>query len=656
MANNLSSILLINGLYAFLISIVLSLFFINKKENLVRKISLFFTLAGCALLLASSSLSLFYEESFSIMIYRILPSLDISLYIDWISSFFILIISLVSLAVTIYSFGYVDHIDSTSKRNFLVFLMPLFIASMALVVFSKSMINLLIFWEIMSVSSFLLVMFDYENTETKKAGTFYFVMTQMSTVFLFLSFMIIYHYTGSFDIKQITGIPIFMLNILFLSLFFGFGIKAGIIPLHQWLPYAHAAGPSPISALMSGIMIKVGIYGIVRFLFLLPDKQLWWGVLILTIGTISGLLGVIYALKEHDLKRLLAYHSIENIGIILTGLGLFLIFSFFNIPKLAILSLAGGLFHVLNHALFKSLLFLASGSVINETGTKNIEEMGGLIKTMPITASLFLIGAISISALPPFNGFVSEFMIFQALFQSGAINNPVIEVILLIALSLFALTSALAAACFVKAFGTVFLAVPRTEKIRSSKEVSASMLIGPSILAFFCIILGIFSSQIFEFVGKQINYDFKLPNLFFLSIIIILLAIIIWIFTLFFTNKKTRISETWNCGLNSQNAKMEYTASGFSEPIVTIFSPIYRTKKRNERVFFDSKNALFKEGIADIDLMRIFEKYLYFPVAAIIEKISVVIAKFQNRLDLDIHLLYNFITILLLLIMAVFLL
>src|SRR3989338_3914054 len=335
MANNLSSVLLINGLYAFLTAIILSLLAINKKENLIRKISLFFTFIGCALLLAASTLSLFYKESFSIIIYKILPSLEISLFVDWLSSFFILIISVVSLAVAIYSFGYVGHIHSTSKRNFLVLLMPLFIVSMILVVFSKSMINLLIFWEIMSISSFLLVMFDYENTETKKAGTFYFVMTQMSTVFLFLSFMIIYHYTGSFDIKQITGMPLFVLNILFLSLFIGFGIKAGIVPLHQWLPYAHTAGPSPVSALMSGIMIKVGIYGMIRFLFLLPDKQLWWGVLILIVGTVSALLGVIYALKEHDLKRLLAYHSIENIGIILIGVGLYMVFSFYNYINIA---------------------------------------------------------------------------------------------------------------------------------------------------------------------------------------------------------------------------------------------------------------------------------------------------------------------------------
>ena len=291
-------------------------------------------------------------------------------------------------------------------------------------------------------------------------------------------------------------------------LFIGFGIKAGIIPFHKWLPYAHPASPSNISALMSGVMIKVAIYGLLRFVLLMP-MELWWGILILVVGTTSAILGVIYALKEHDIKRLLAYHSIENIGIILIGIGLYVIFALSGLQAIATLALIGALFHTLNHAIFKSLLFMTSGSVINSTETRNIEDMGGLIKRMPYTALLFLIGAVSISALPPFNGFVSELMIFQAFFQSSLLANPALEMLLITSLAIFALTSALAAACFVKAFGITFLALPRSEGAKKAKEAPKLMLIGPALLAIFCVVLGVFSFQIFGAFG----FSFPIPNM-----------------------------------------------------------------------------------------------------------------------------------------------
>ena len=366
---------------------------------------------------------------------------------------------------------------------------------MVLVVASFSMFSFLFFWEIMALSSFLLVMVEYEKKETQKAGIFYFVMTHLSTLFLLFAFLYIYTVTGTFDMTQIRADPI-VTSVAFAFLFLGFGIKAGIIPFHKWLPYAHPASPSNISALMSGVMIKVAIYGLVRFVLLLPI-QTWWGILILTAGTTSAVLGVIYALKEHDIKRLLAYHSIENIGIILIGIGLYVVFSVAGLQTIAFLALAGALFHTLNHAIFKSLLFMTSGSIVNVTGTRNIEEMGGLIKRMPKTAVLFLIGAVSISALPPFNGFVSELMIFQAFFQSAALANPFLELILIASLAVFALTSALAAACFVKAFGITFLALPRSEEAKEAKESPTLMIVGPAILAGLCVALGVFSLQIF---------------------------------------------------------------------------------------------------------------------------------------------------------------
>jgi formate hydrogenlyase subunit 3/multisubunit Na+/H+ antiporter MnhD subunit len=463
-------------------------------------------------------------------------------------------------------------------------------------------------------------------------------MTQLSTVFLLFAFLFIYNATGSFDIRQITSSPL-ITSIAFIFLFIGFGIKAGIIPFHKWLPYAHPASPSNISALMSGVMIKVAIYGLVRFVLLMP-MELWWGILILVAGTASAILGVIYALKEHDLKRLLAYHSIENIGIILIGIGLYVIFSLSGFQAIATLALIGALFHTLNHAIFKSLLFMTSGSVINATETRNIEDMGGLIKRMPYTALLFLVGSVSISALPPFNGFVSELMIFQAFFQSSVLANPALEMLLIASLAVFALTSALAAACFVKAFGITFLALPRSEEAKKAKEAPKLMLIGPALLAALCVVLGVFSFQLIGFLG----FSFPIPNMLLVGSLLAGFFVLAWLALRSTAIRKERIAETWGCGFPVQNSKMEYTASGFSEPIVTILKSIFRTQKKSERTYFEEENVIFKSGKAEIHLMNFFEEKLYLPFANFMQKVSLIINNVQ-RGDVDLHVAIAFATI-----------
>jgi len=490
----------------------------------------------------------------------------------------------------------------------------------------------------MALSSFLLVMVDFEKKETQKAGMFYFVMTHLSTLFLFFAFVFIYANTGTFDMQTIHADPI-ITSIAFVFLFLGFGIKAGIIPFHKWLPLAHPASPSNISALMSGVMIKVAIYGLVRFLLLLP-METWWGLLILVAGTASAALGVIYALKEHDIKRLLAYHSIENIGIILIGVGLYVIFTMYGFSAIAFLALGGALFHTFNHAIFKSLLFMTAGSIVNATGTRNIEEMGGLIKRMPTTAFLFLIGAISISALPPFNGFVSELMIFQAFFQSVALANPFLELILIISLAVFALTSALAAACFVKAFGVTFLALPRSPEAKAAEESPKLMLLGPAILAALCALLGVFSLQLFNILG----FTIEVPNMLFVGVILLGFYVFAYFALRTFAERRERIAETWGCGIISQNSKMEYTASGFSEPIVTILKSIFRTQKKSERTFHDDQNVIFKEGTAEIQLLNFFEERVYLPIARAVRKVALTVNNIQ-RGDVDLQIAYVFVTI-----------
>ena len=287
-----------------------------------------------------------------------------------------------------------------------------------------------------------------------------------------------------------TGVQTCALPILFL---FGFGVKAGIVPLHIWLPEAHPVAPSNVSALLSGVIIKTGIYGLTRVLFdFMGTPPNWWGVTVLSIGTISAVLGVLYALMEHDLKRLLAYHSIENIGIILMGLGASLMFLHTNHPVLAALALIAGLYHTINHAIFKALLFLGAGAILHATHTRNMEEMGGLIKRMPKTAFFFLIGAVAISALPPLNGFVSEWLTYQSLLQGFGTTGSLVRLMFPLSGAMLALTGALAAACFVKAFGITFLAQPRSEPAAKAHEAAPTMVLGMGLLAAACFFLGLF--------------------------------------------------------------------------------------------------------------------------------------------------------------------
>lgn len=648
-----SSILLnlfVIATFIFLLSFVLPMLFIRGDKNELaglQRTCLMIGGFGEVLFVILSLAILYTGQTLNFTLYTLStasPELEFSFTIDKLSAFFIFLISIVSLSVTIYSTKYIEHYPYPSRNAILVALMNIFILSMILVVLSANTFSFLFFWEIMSLTSFFMVMYDYEKEESRKAGMFYFVMTQLSTVFLFIGFFLLYLNTGSFDIKQ-SGIEPSSASAIFLALFIGFSIKAGVVPVHKWLPYAHGSAPSNISALMSGVMLKVAIYGLIRFLITVINPELWWGIIILIFGTISAILGVIYALKEHDIKRLLAYHSIENIGIILIAFGMYVIFSAKGMEELAILCLLAALFHTLNHAIFKSLLFLTAGSIVAAIGTKNIELMGGLVKKMPYTALLFFIGAASISALPPLNGFVSELMIFLAFIQSYNLNDPLLQVLFIVSLSLFALTSALAAACFVKAFGIMFLAAPRSKRAENASEMEFPMLAGPAILAVLCIVLGLFSYQIFHYF----NYNINIPDMSLIGIALFILSIIVFAVIRLTASKKTRVCETWGCGIISQNSKMEYTASGFSYPIEFFFDPVYRTKEINKRKFFDAKHSIFKVGFAEIEIAKVFEERIYMPVAKTFFKISSLVDKFHNG-NTNTYLFYTFVTVVIILI------
>jgi formate hydrogenlyase subunit 3/multisubunit Na+/H+ antiporter MnhD subunit len=633
--------LLFIGIAVLLAGIIIPLIITGADRKAVRTASLCCTIGASAVLAVLSLVILLSGEVIAWTAYQTIAGISLTLVIDRLAAFFILIIAAVSGSVAIYSTSYIEYLHGGTRRNLLCASANLFILSMVLVVASGTTLGFFLFWELMAASSFFLVMYEYDDSETKKAGIFYFVMTQLSTLFVMLGVIILYGQTGTFAFTHVSAPSSPFLTAAFLCLFLGFSIKAGIIPFHKWLPYAHPASPSPISALMSGVMLKIAVYGLVRFLLDVFAPDLWWGVLILAAGTASAVLGIIYALKEHDIKAMLAYSSIENIGIIFVGIGLFVIFTSYDLPALAMLSLLGALFHSLNHALFKSLLFLTAGSVVYATHTRDIEHMGGLVHRMPYTSGLFFVGAVAIAALPPLNGFASEILIFISFFSSVAVANPLFKVLLFICLALFALTSALSAACFVKAFGSVFLALPRSEESGDAREVPLPMLAGPALLAGACIGIGLLAVQLFALAG----YTVPIPDM--LLVGVLLLAMIALTFgTLYFTASRTvRISGTWGCGMPSQQPLTEYSGHGFSEPIDIIFSTIYRTKIRNERSFFDAAGCIFREGIAEIRLLKVFEEYLYLPVARASCRAARAVSRIHNGC-LDTYLLYVFVTVL----------
>lgn len=633
---------LVYGAIAALISgTVLPLLYRSKNT---RKTSFGLSLISSILLLGFAGAILYTGKEPVFPAIRYLPGLDFTLAADRLSAGFILLIAAVVPGVSIYSVEYVEHAKSEARKDLQTALTNLFILAMLMVVLAGNMVIFLIFWEIMSLSSLLLVLHDYSSEENKKAGFFYFVMTNISTAFLFVGFISLFKLTGSAEFGPL-GYSASELSLPFLSLFIGFGVKAGLVPFHKWLPYAHPAAPSSVSALMSGVMLKVAVYGFLRFLLSVFTPELWWGVLIITAGSLSALFGVIYALKENDIKRLLAYSSIENIGIIFTGIGLYVIFKVEGLESLALLSLAGACFHAFNHALFKSLLFLCAGSIVHATGTRNIEAFGGLVKTMPATSALFMIGSVSIAALPPTNGFAGELLLYQAFFQSFAVTDPLLTVFLITALSSFALTGALAAALFVKLFGITCLALPRSEKSRLAVEVKKPMLIGPAVPAALCILAGIFSKQLLSLAGWEIEF----PDLLLLGL---LLGLIYAALFLIIRSKETspaRISETWGCGTPTLAPYMEYSSAGFSEPLVMIFKNIYRTKIVHRAEYLDKQESLFKNGNVEIHLLRFFEEYLYIPPARAIESFSKYVSRLQNG-KLDSYVLYAFLAVIALII------
>ncbi len=594
-----------------------------------------------------------------------------TLRVDLLSAFFIFIISLLGLLCSVYGLGYVKHYYNKYNLGVLGFFYNLFIVSMILVVSATNALSFLIVWELMSLTSYFLVIYEHREEENIKAGFLYFIMTHIGTAFIILSFLLLYRETGSLDFEiiknNLANTSGLIQNIIFISALVGFGTKAGIIPFHIWLPKAHPAAPSHVSALMSGVMIKTGIYMLVRIAFdILPSTPLWWGVIVLIIGAVSSLLGVLYALSEHDFKRLLAYHSIENIGIILLGMGSALIFLSLGMKSLAALGLLAALYHTINHAVFKALLFLGAGAVISKTHTRNIEDYGGLIKYMPRTAFFFLIGSMAISALPPFNGFVSEWLTFQSMFNGVAALSSLTKLLFILAIGALAFTSGLAVMCFVKVFGATFLARPRSAHVKEASEVSLSMQFSMAVLSVVALALGLsagWAASMFASIAVSlknlnnfvpaISSTFKLVNANDLAImsmpvafgaIIVVTSIVGSLIYIVTRKQKVTHNITWDCGTNL-TPRMEITATGFSRSIITIFNGILRPTQQTGVEYRDAHLRYFpKNSSIHFGLKDIYSIFFYKPIQELFLKVSEKIKKIQSG-NINFYIMYIFLVL-----------
>ena len=424
-----------------------------------------------------------------------LPWLRWHLRVDALSGFFLLLIGTVVTAAACYGPSYVREFEhGRDPLSVLGVFTGLFVTGMLGVVMADDAFLFMVAWEVMSLSSYFLVAYQHEQAANRQAAFLYLLMAQIGGLSILLSFGVLAGFGGgfTFDAMRAAQLSPTWGAVAFGLALFGFGMKGGLVPLHAWLPEAHSTAPSIISGLMSGVMLKVAVYGFIRVIFdLIGDPQWGWGLVCLGLGGASALFGILYALMQHDLKRLLAYSSVENIGIIFMGLGLSMIFFGSGHPVPGGLAFVAALYHCLNHAVFKSLLFFGAGAILQQSHERDLERMGGLIHRMPYTAGFFLVGCLSISAMPPFNGFVSEWLTFQTALQAPILDNGVLRILIPIGAAVLALTGALAAACFVKVFGVAFLGQARSRHMRSAREASAGMRIAQGMLAVLCLLLGV---------------------------------------------------------------------------------------------------------------------------------------------------------------------
>lgn len=583
---------------------------------------------------------------------------NVNFVLDPLSAFFVLIILVIGFLAIIYSNKYLDQSLKLQKKDLSAhyFFLGLFIPAMILVAIVQNILMFLICWEIMSLSSFFLLLFESEKKEVRQSAINYLITMQIGVLFLFCGFILLNLKTGSLNFTDFQGQ---ISNTVFTLFLIGFGIKAGLVPFHTWLPKAHPIAPSHISALMSGVMIKTGIYGILRILTYVEKPSLFISYLILTIGLVSAFFGILYAVAQRDYKKMLAYSSIENIGLITVALGLAMLGICYKNNIMVGLGFLGIFSHTINHAIFKSLLFLTAGSVDSKVHTKDCEVLGGLIKPMPYTATLFLIGSVSICAMPPFNGFISEFFIYLSMLNGLDSRNHFLFPVLMIAIGIIAFIGGIALISFTNIFSAIFLGNPRSEKAQSvSNDSPKSMLIPIFILASATILIGVFPLYFLPVFTNPCSIFLKTPliiptqlltNISIFNLVLLsAISIVLIVRMLLLKNKIVIKHKTWGCGYDKTNTKMQYSNYSFSRPFLGFLTPLFIRELDFKPIkeLFPQKTH-FKSKVIDI-----FEFYLIKPI---IEFDRFIIAKFYwiQSGNIQKYLLYGLIFLLIAIVMAV---
>jgi hydrogenase-4 component B len=564
--------------------------FMRRHFSLMKAASIALVAAGCILGLVAAFAVLLHPGVASSYSLPWLHIFTLSFKMDSISAFFLITIFAISSLAVLYSFHYMEKPEQSMRTAINYFFNAVLIVSMALVACADNIPTFALAWEIMSVSSYFLVVYDFQNKDTRKAGYLYFIFAQAGAMLLFAAFALIYSYTGSFAFTGIEAMPDTAKLIVFILALLGFGSKAGIFPLHIWLPYAHPAAPSHISAIMSGVMIKMGIYGIIRIYALLGTPSMLFGQIVLIVGMVTGVLGVVYAMGQHDLKKLLAYHSVENIGIIVIGLGVGMIGVATETRAMAFFGFAGAFMHVFNHSIFKTVLFMGAGAVLHKAKTKSIDQLGGLLKRMPVTGRSFLVGSLAISGLPPFSGFISEFLIYYGSFQGIHLQRTAFILSALAIISL-AVIGGLATACFTKVVGVVFLGEPRTEKAAHASEVGFSMQLTMVFLAAACLLIGVLPEPFVRLAFKGIgdlqpvagyNPDIfieLLRNISRTAALFIALFLVVSLFRkMLYWRKEMGAGPTWGCGFTRPTVRMQYTGASYAASIIDFYRPFVPVK------------------------------------------------------------------------------
>ena len=596
-----------------------------------------------------------------------LPELPFHLRLDALSGFFLMVLGGGVVGVSLFAAGYFRHEEGTAP-GLLCLQYHVFIASMAAVFLADDAYLFMVAWETMALSSYFLVTTEHRIPEIRRAGFLYLLIAHIGALGILLCFGPLGGYGGAYTFAAMreAQLPAFWASMTFLLALFGFGAKAGILPLHVWLPEAHPAAPSPVSALMSGVMLKTAVYGILRIsLDLLDTPMAWWGVLTLTLGLATALFGVLFAAVQSDIKRLLAYSSIENIGVILVGIGLTLTFYAYQKNALAALALTATLYHCLNHAFFKSLLFLSAGSVLHATGQRSLGKLGGLIHRMPWVAWLTLIGTLAIAGLPPLNGFVSEWLLLQTFLLTPELPQPYLNMLVPVAAAALVLAAALSGYVMVKFYGITFLGQPREPGLVQAHDAGLLKRLGMGWLALGCVLLGLLPIAVIQRIdavtrmllgqtlsgaNPQSGWLFLAPvaperasysPLLFLLVIVAVVLLTVLIVRRGYHGRLRR-GPPWDCGFPAQTPRMQDTAEGFGQPIARIFEPVFRI----ERHLPDPADPMpyYRKLIHD----RWWD-WLYYPIAGLSERLSTWVAWLQQG-RISVYLMYSFLTLLALLV------